>query len=84
MQVLPAFVPMQYNTAMGFFLYGLGAIALVFDRRGLASVCGIIVGAVGLLTLVEYIFGWDLGIDQLLMEHYITVKTSNPGVGFCY
>jgi PAS domain S-box-containing protein len=34
---------------------------------------------VGLLTLVQYFFGLDLGIDQLLMEHYITVKTFHPG-----
>ena len=33
----------------------------------------------GILTLIEYGFGIDLHIDQLFMEHYIDLKTSNPG-----
>jgi hypothetical protein len=33
----------------------------------------------GVLTLIEYSFGVDLHIDQLFMEHYIDLKTSNPG-----
>ncbi|MEE9253318.1 MAG: PAS domain S-box protein, partial [Pseudomonadales bacterium] len=36
-------------------------------------------GAIGLLTLVEYVFGIQLRIDQLFFEHYITVQTSHPG-----
>ncbi len=31
------------------------------------------------VALFEYIKGVDLGIDQLLMQHYITVLTSHPG-----
>ncbi|NIO84302.1 MAG: PAS domain-containing sensor histidine kinase, partial [Candidatus Aminicenantes bacterium] len=34
---------------------------------------------IGILTLSQYISGTELGIDQLLMEHYITVETSHPG-----
>lgn len=41
--------------------------------------CGVLVLFIGALTLAEYIFGIEPGIDQLLMEHYITVKTSHPG-----
>ncbi len=78
-QVHPAFVPMQYNTAMGFLLGGLGLLALAFKRSQAAMVCGGMVATVGILTLVEYTFGFDLGIDQLMMEHYVTVKTSHPG-----
>jgi hypothetical protein len=78
-KVHPAFVPMQYNTALGFFLYGLGAVLLFFGRTTAARLCTLLVAAVGLLTLIEYICGWDLYIDQLLMEHYITVATSHPG-----
>ena len=34
---------------------------------------------IGTLTLIEYVSGINLGIDQLFMEHYIGVKTSHPG-----
>ena len=78
-QVLPAFVPMQYNTALGFLLCGLGLALYVLGKPGVAMVCGGVATALGALTLVEYVFGADLGIDQLLMEHYITVETSHPG-----
>ena len=78
-QVHPAFVPMQYNTALGFLLCGVGLLATVYGRTRIGLGCGAVVGALGLLTLVEYVFGVDLGIHQFLMEHYITVETSNPG-----
>ncbi|MFQ5853036.1 MAG: CHASE domain-containing protein, partial [Candidatus Binatia bacterium] len=79
LQVLPASVPMVYNTAFGFFLCGVGMLSLVCNWPRLATAFGAVVATVGLLTLIEYMFGVDLGIDQLLMEHYITVETSHPG-----
>ena len=78
-QVSPAFVPMQYNTALGFLLSGVGLLLLVYGRPHLAMTCGAVAAAIGLLTLTEYILGIDLGIDQLFMEHYIMVRTSHPG-----
>jgi signal transduction histidine kinase len=78
-QVLPTFVPMQYNTALGFLLSGAGLFLLVCGRQHLAMICGAAIAAIGLSTLTEYILGIDLGIDQLFMEHYITVQTSHPG-----
>jgi PAS domain S-box-containing protein len=78
-QVSTAFVPMQFNTALGFLLSGLGLLGVSSGRRVAGMVCGIFVLLTGLLTLVEYLFGIDPGIDQLLMQHYITVQTSSPG-----
>lgn len=78
-QVFPAFVPMQYNTALGFVLCGLALLLAVRDRRRLAATAGTMAGVIGILTLGEYVFSIDLGIDQLLREHYITVETSHPG-----
>ncbi len=74
-QVHPAFVPMQFNTALGFLLCGIGLLSLVCSRSRVGIACGTAAVAVGLLTLIEYIFGVSLGIDQLLMDHYVTVKT---------
>ena len=78
-QVSPTFVPMQYNTALGFLMSGIGILFAVFYRLQLAQVCGLIVFLTGGLTLIEYGFVVDLGIDQLFMEHYVTTATSNPG-----
>ncbi len=78
-QVRPNFVPMQYNTALGFLFSGMGIVAIAVSRLRLAQACGAVVAVIGLLTLIEYIFGLDLKIDQLFMQHYVTVKTSNPG-----
>jgi signal transduction histidine kinase len=78
-QVFPTFVPMQYNTALGFLICGLGGLFLSYDYKRLAMICGGVAGAIGLLTLVEYIFAVNLGIDQLVMKHYVTVKSSHPG-----
>ncbi len=78
-QVLPTFVPMQYNTALGFLVCGLGLLLAVRASAKGALAFGALAAMVGILTLIEYVFGVELGIDQLLMEHYITVATSNPG-----
>jgi len=78
-QVNPAFVPMQYNTALGFALAGLGLLAMLISRSRIAMLFGMLVLLTGALTLIEYIFGMDLHIDQLFMQHYINVATSHPG-----
>ncbi|MBW2269803.1 MAG: hypothetical protein JRH16_14620, partial [Deltaproteobacteria bacterium] len=78
-QVMPSFVPMQYNTALGFVLSGAALLLLVFERRRAASVAGGLAFLVGGLTLLQYAFGVDLQIDEFFMKHDITVKTSNPG-----
>ena len=70
---------MQYNTALGFLACGAG---LLFAIRAInigAMVCGALAAAIGILTLGEYVLVLDLGIDQLLMKHYIDVETSHPG-----
>jgi signal transduction histidine kinase/CheY-like chemotaxis protein/HPt (histidine-containing phosphotransfer) domain-containing protein len=78
-QINPAFVPMQYNTALGFLLCGAGLGLLVSRHERITMVVGVIVVAIGGGTLLEYVFGLDLGLDQLFMEHYIQIETSHPG-----
>ena len=78
-QVLPTFVPMQYNTALGFVLCGLGLLFAVFDKSRYAVPAGVIAATIGVATLLQYIFGFNFGIDQLFHDHDITVKTSHPG-----
>ena len=78
-QMHPMLAPMQFNTALGFLLCGLMLLAHIHDRHGIKITLGAIVAMIGVLTLVQYLLDVDLGIDQLLMEHYIAVSTSHPG-----
>lgn len=78
-QINPVFVPMQYNTAIGFFMSGIALLFLNTNCKKVSVWIGSVVLLFGLITLLEYILGLDLFIDQLFMDHYITIKTSTPG-----
>jgi hypothetical protein len=71
--VLPGLVSMKANTALGFVLAG-SALWLVRDQRmshrrrlGATLIAGVIL-IVAVLTLAEYVFGVDLGIDHLFAD----------------
>ncbi len=62
---------MRANTALTFTLSGISLWLSRAEspegwRRRLARICGSIVALVGLITLSEYLFAWDPGIDRLL------------------
>jgi len=78
-QVLPQFVPMQYNTALGFVLSGAALLLLIRGRERGAIALGALAALIGALTLAEYAAQVDLRIDELLMKHDITTETSHPG-----
>src|SRR5688500_16030449 len=65
LQLGPTLAPMQYNSALSFVLSGAGLLALALGRSRLGMACGTAVAAIGSVTLVEYLLGIDLGIDQL-------------------
>ena len=81
--ILPMWVTMKANTAIGFILSG-GALWQLshFTPRSTryAQFCAVFVLSIGLLTLIEYGFGLDFGIDQLLFKETGTaIATSAPG-----
>lgn len=78
-QINPAFSPMQYNTALGFLICGIGLLSSCFNYERTVMACGAMALTIGTLTLAEYTFDLDLLIDQLFMEHYVTTKTSHIG-----
>ncbi|MEO7913413.1 MAG: PAS domain S-box protein [Roseiflexaceae bacterium] len=69
--VVPGLASMKANTALAFLLAGI-ALAGVQQSHGdrrwwwVARACAATVALLGFLTLIEYIFGRDLLIDQLL------------------
>ena len=80
--------PMQPNTALAFVLAGL-ALGLqtepvpALHRRTAQTAAGAIV-LLSLLTLSQYLFGWHLGIDELLLNEEapaigLTITNQYPG-----
>ena len=68
---LTGVVTMKTNTALGLLLAGTGLVLLIpaeagRGRRWAGRVCGAMVLLLGSLTFSEHLFGWNLGIDQLL------------------
>jgi len=78
-QIHSAFAPMQYNTALAFILSGLALLLCMAGRISPGIVYALLVILIGVLTLLQYLFGLDFGIDELFMDHYISVQTSTPG-----
>jgi PAS domain S-box-containing protein len=74
--MLPGLVAMKVNTAIALILAGLSlwTSAGTPSQRAsrLSAACAVAVGAIGLLTLGEYVTGWNLGIDEL----FVTVRPS--------
>ncbi|HSA92347.1 MAG TPA: response regulator, partial [Terriglobales bacterium] len=86
--VFPGLVAMKFNTALGFVLTGIALWFLAPDsaserKRGpriAAMICAGLVALVGALSLSEYVFTWNAGIDQLLfVETGPAVETSHLG-----
>ena len=78
-QVLPQFVPMQFNTALCFLLVTVAAYCFGFNWRIPALICSSLTILISFLTILEYVFDLHLGINELFFKHYITTKNSYPG-----
>jgi PAS domain S-box-containing protein len=83
--VVPGSATMKANTAICFILAGI-ALGLQTRKRQnafttrLALGCAIAVGTIGLLTLCQYLFNWNLGIDELLFRDIpVSPNTAHPG-----
>ncbi len=82
-EIVSGAVTMKANTALCFVL--CGAAMWLLQMRGrpfnrAARVCAVIVGVIALLTLVEYVSGWNLGIDEVLFrDHAPAVGISHRG-----
>src|SRR3979411_3225115 len=68
-RLLPGAVEMKVNTAIAVILGG-AALLILADRAAvnaerIARGFAVVVVAIGLASLAEYIFGWALGIDEL-------------------
>jgi PAS domain S-box-containing protein len=93
--VFPGLVTMKANTAVGMVLCGTALALLSGKRPGptfrfVAATMALAVVILATLTLGEYFFGWNVGIDQFLFrDEANAVGTSAPGrmspaTAFCF
>jgi len=84
-RLLPGLVSMKANTAIAFILSGIALYLHTLRQLPptaliIRCLCASLVLLLGLVTLSEYFFGWNAGIDQLLFaEPAGAILTSHPG-----
>lgn len=78
-QIFPSFAPMQYNVALGFLLSGLSIFCIIYHYKVASQLLAGLVMLIGGVTVVEYLVGINIGLDQLFMQYHIETKTSSPG-----
>lgn len=80
---IPGYPTMKPNTAVAASLAGLALWLSAAPRHGglarLQWVASSGVALIGLLTLSQYVFGWDLGIDRLLFRQAVELDSQPPG-----
>jgi PAS domain-containing protein len=75
----PDSATMKANTAVCFMVAGVALAVGTNGAKKISQGCAIAIFAVGTLTLSEYLFGWDLGIDQLLVQDLASPPSAYPG-----
>lgn len=75
---------MEPNTALAFVLAGASLVLSVAGTsagaaRRVGQAAGLAAAAIGLLTLLQYAFHWNLGIDLLLVSDAKTAPEAFPG-----
>jgi PAS domain S-box-containing protein len=70
---------MQYNTAIGFMVCGAALLSASLELHRPTAMLGGLAAAMGLATLIEYLFHANLGIDQLMVETYLFTGVPHPG-----
>lgn len=80
-QPMATVASMKPNTAASFVFAGCSVVlVLCTGKLKLTSrVLGLLVATIGLLTLSQDVFGWSLGIDELLFKDSNAIATFAPG-----
>jgi PAS domain S-box-containing protein len=78
-QFNPHFDFVTYNAGLLFVFSGMGLFAVCRQKTRLAYISSGIVIILALTTLIQYIFGVQLGIDELFMNDSFEANTIFPG-----
>ena len=57
----------------------LQSVATTLQTQRIAELLALLVVTLGMATLGEYLFDWQLGIDELLFQDHALAYTSSPG-----
>lgn len=83
--VLPSLVTMKANTAIALLLSGISLwllqkLEVSQRRRRIGQTLALTVASIAVVTLSQYLFSWNLGIDQLVFREMPgAIETSHPG-----
>jgi signal transduction histidine kinase len=88
-QIHPSFAVMQFNTAFVFALCGLSLTFLIFEKNTYSLFFTVAIGMIGSITLSQYIFGTNTGIDLLFFNSPLISASAFPGrmsptTSFCF
>lgn len=78
-RIVPGLAPMQFNNAVCFMLIGASGFAHLYKHFKLQIAFASVGLLVSSLTLVQYIFSINLGIDLFLMNTQVVLPTAHPG-----
>jgi PAS domain S-box-containing protein len=82
--VIPALATMKFNTAFAFLLLGISLLLFEAQRsqkmRLIARCLAGMVTVFSSVTLSQYLFGWDVGLDQIFFQDAAgSTGTAYPG-----
>jgi len=78
-QLVPRFVPMQFNTALLLFASAFGIFLSQFISRYFALPLALFVFLFAGLSLAQYAFNLNFGIDELFHQAQVTTRTTHAG-----
>ena len=80
LQVTSTSVPVHFNSAFLFFIFGI-ALFCLSSRRFLSCVIfiGLLIACLGALTLAEDIFSFTTFLDEFFINDFVHRLTSSPG-----
>lgn len=82
--IFPGLASMKANTAFCFLCSGVSLLSQQVRNwhrhiSKLGQLCAIVVIAIASLTLIQYLFNWNFGIDQLLFQDTAARVGTHPG-----
>ncbi len=76
---IPHFNLVTYNAALAFVLSGFGLYAVCQQQRKLATYSGVLIIVLAIATMMQYLFGLQLGIDEMLVKDSLGANEVSPG-----
>jgi two-component system sensor histidine kinase DctS len=78
-QLQPDMSPMVFNTALSFFFLSIGLGVSQLQPSWLRKACAAIPFAIAVVTLLQYITGFNLGIDSFFFKPFYDIGVTSPG-----